>query len=405
MIENADRNRFTGMLRGKRVVVAVTASISIYKTPDLIRDLRREGAEVFVGMSREAMELVSPKIYEWASGNHVVTELTGGIEHISLFNGDQADTALAITPCTHNVLGKIANGISDNVPSAFFSYAAGNGNRIAVAPAMHEGMYRNPANRRNMEFLESMGVSIVPPLIAEDKAKLSENDFILDYVIRLFHDHVLSGKKILIMGGHTEEKIDPVRSLTNHGTGFTAYWFARSAFRLGAAAITYIGNCTESLPPYVKFVEAGSSSDIEDAVSEELKGSYDVVLSPAAISDFTVDRSSEVKLPSSSDHRIELKPRGKVIDMVRKLHRGLLIPFNLTASKSTDGIRSKFASSTPDMIISNSFAEKSPFGVTANDYEIILENSVEKIGKASKPEMTVEVLKLASGMLKAGKKR
>lgn len=403
MIENADRNRFSGMLKGKRVVIAVTASISLYRVPDLIRDLRREGAEVFVGLSTEAAGLVSPDIYEWASGNSVVTALTGEIEHISLFSGSPEDVVLAVAPSTHNTIGKIANGISDDVPSAFFSYASGNGNGIVIAPAMHEGMYRNPANARNIKFLESNGVSIVPPQIAEDKAKLSENDLILDYTCRLFHHSRLSGKSVLIIGGHTEEPIDPVRSLTNHGTGFTGYWLARNAFRLGASTVTYIGNCTEALPPYVKFVETRSSSDIEKAVKNELKKGHDIVISPAAISDFTVEQRSDEKLPSTSGHEIMLEPRGKIIDVVRSMHDGILIPFNLTATRGAEEIRSKFTSSKPDAIVSNTFTGGSPFGQTLNNYEIITGNSVEKLEKVSKPEMARRILEIASELMSRGK--
>ena len=396
MIENADRNRFTGMLRGKRVVVAVTASISLYRVPDLVRDLRREGADVFVGLSAEAAKLVSPKIFEWASGNRVTTELTGEIEHISLFSGNPDDVALAITPCTHNTIGKAANGISDDVPTAFYSYASGNGNRILIAPAMHEGMYRNPANERNIKFLESTGVDIVPPEMAEFKAKLSANIEILDHVCRLFHHGQLSGKSVMIIGGHTEEPVDPVRSLTNHGTGFTAYWFARSAFRMGASAVTYVGNCTEALPSYVKYIEARSSSEMEQAVEKELGSRYDIVLSPAAISDFSVRKSLAEKLSSSSPHEIRLEPRRKVIDAVRARHDGILVPFNLTAGLGVKEIRSKLSASRPDIIVSNTFAGGSPFGETFNDYEVITESSVEKLEKVSKPEMTIRVLEMAS---------
>ncbi|HKJ96357.1 MAG TPA: bifunctional phosphopantothenoylcysteine decarboxylase/phosphopantothenate--cysteine ligase CoaBC [Thermoplasmataceae archaeon] len=399
MLDNADRNRFSGMLKGKRVVVAVTASISLYRVPDLIRDLRREGAQVFVGMSEEAASLISPKIMRWASGNEVTTELTGEIEHITLFEGQPGDTVLSITPCTHNTLGKIANGISDDVPSSFYSFAAGNGNKVVLSPAMHEGMYRNPSNRRNADFLTSIGVDIVPPEISEEKAKLSANAEIIDHICRAFYSHTLSGKKVIVIGGHTEEPIDPVRSLSNHGTGFTAYWFARSAFRLGASRITYVGNCTEDLPSYTNYIEAETSSEIEAEALKEVERGYDIVLSPAAISDFRISGEFKEKISSSSSHQIKLEPRGKIIDRVREKHKGLLIPFNLTEEKDLELIREKFKKSGPEMIVSNSFAERDPFGETFNDYEIIKEDSVEELNNVSKPEMTLQVLRTAAEII------
>lgn len=399
MLENADRNRFAGMLKGKRVVIGITASISLYRVPDLVRDVRREGAEVIVGMSREASDLVSPEILKWASGNEVVSKLTGSIEHITLFKGQREDVSYAIVPCTHNTMGKIANGISDDVPSAMYSFAVGNGNRVVIAPAMHEGMYRNPANIRNTEFLESAGVDIVPPQISEEKAKLSANDEILDHICRSFHSGFLEGKKVLIVGGHTEEPVDPVRSVSNRGTGFTAYWFARTAFRLGALTVTYVGNCTEDLPSYVNYLDAKSSDEMEKLVISEARKGYDLMLFPAAISDFTIKDGHKEKIDSSSTYQITLKPRSKIIEEVRKVHSGILIPFNLTDGKNIDQIRKKFKKSVPDAIISNTFAKRSPFGETFNDYEVITESSVEKLEDVSKPEMTVQVLKLASEML------
>lgn len=396
MIQEADRNRFTGSLRGKRVVLGVTASISIYRMPDLVRDLRREGADVHVGMSREAVALVSPKIMEWASGNHVVTELTGDIEHITLFSGESNNTVFLVSPCTHNMIGKMANGISDDVPSAFYSFASGNGNKVMIAPAMHEGMLRNQANERNLSFLKSVGVVIAPPEISEDKAKLSGSSQIIDMVCRMFNGSLLEGKKILIIGGHTEEAIDPVRSISNHSTGFTAYWLSRNAYRTGASKITYIGNSSFELPSYVDFSEALSSREIEQSTLKELNGKYDIVLSPAAISDYTVSEKHQSKLQGKEPMKIELIPRSKIIDIVRKHHKGVLVAFNLSDEPDQGKVRSKFASSNPEIVVCNPAANGKSFGEVLNDYTILTKDGEVKSANLSKPEMTLELLRLIS---------
>lgn len=399
MIENADRNRFASMLRGKTVVLGITASISIYRVPDLIRDLRREGANVKVGMSREAVELVSPKIMEWASGNPVVTEMTGKIEHIAHFSGPADQTVLAVVPCTHNMMGKMAGGISDDVPSAFYSFATGNENSVVVAPAMHEGMYKNPSNGINASFLEKNGVDIIPPQISEEKAKLSASDEIVDHICRAFYQNRLAGKKVMIISGHTDEPLDPVRSVSNHGTGFTGYWLARVAYRLGASSVTYIGNSTVPLPSYVKHIYSVMSQDMERAVINELENGYDVVLSPASISDFTVDGRSKGKMDSAVSSTLKLVPRGKIVDIIRKKFNGVLVPFSLTSLKDGGEIMSKFRNSAPDIIVANGYSDGTPFGRVLNDFAIITGKRVRRTVGISKPELAVAIFEEVEAVL------
>lgn len=397
MIENADRNSYAGMLKGKTVIVALTASISIYRMPDVVRDLRREGASVIVGMSREAASMLSPDVMEWASGNNVVTKLTGDIEHITLFASPE-DTSLLIAPCTHNTMGKAANGISDDVPSAFFSFAIGHGNPVVMAPAMHEGMYRNPANLRNVKFLEEAGAIIVPPEMAEEKAKLSLGSDIVDYVCRSFYGNMLSGKRILVIGGHTEEAIDPVRSITNHGTGFSGYWLARMAYRMGAE-VEYMGNFTGTLPSYVKFTGTVSSDDLASALKELDMGSFDAVMVPAAISDYRVKNRSREKLSSGGKHTLELEPSEKMLDIISEGFNGQLVPFSLTESLDPEALREKFSKYRTAMVVSNSFSAGSPFGTVENSYTIVSGNRVWMLEDVSKAEMSLNVLRQLSEML------
>ncbi len=395
MSETPDRNRFTGLLRGKSVVLAITASISIYRMPDLIRDLRREGADVHVGMSREAAGLISPKVMEWASGNRVVTELSGDIEHISFFSGYPANTGLVVSPCTHNMIGKMSSGISDDVPSAFFSFAIGNRNPILVSPAMHEGMYTNPANERNLAFLASKGVEIAPPDITEEKAKLSSSSDMLDSICKMFHRD-LKGKRVLIIGGYTREPIDSVRSIANHSTGFTAYWIARNAFRLGASEITYIGNCILPLPSYVNHHEASTSAEIQEIGSREAGKGYDLVLIPAAISDYRIKEKFKGKLSSKDPVTLTLVPGPKVIDEVRKAHKGVLVAFSLKEGLGNRDVIDLFSGSRPELIVSDSASGKGSFGPIILDYNIIGTDREYRLRSVSKPEMTLELLKKAA---------
>lgn len=396
-----DPNRFSSTLKGKTVVLAVTASISLYRVPDIIRNLRREGAIIRVGMSREAAEFISPEIMKWASENDVVVKITGDVEHITEFIGDRKNTMLLVCPASYNFIGKAASGISDDVPSLFFSFALGNGNPIVIAPVMHEGMMVNPINRENLEKLSSAGVHVVPPLIEAEKAKISESDKIIDYVSRAFHGHKLSKKKILIIGGRGEEKIDPVRSITNLGTGLTASWLARSAFKYGAEKVSFIGNTEYGVQDYVHKLDAAYMDEYEKSV-EKLLGSekYDAVINVASLPDFEIRQKFKEKLDSKEPLSIDLEPRGKLNEEVRRYHSGSLVVFKLTREISVDETRKAFASVKPDLVIFNSYSDTSvPFGEVSNSYSALTVAGETTLGKLSKPELSVTIMEMLSGIL------
>lgn len=390
----ADENRYEGMLSGKTVVLAVTASISLYRMPDFVRDLRREGARVIVGMSQEAARLMSPTIFSWASGNPVITEISGNIEHISLFIDHARDTSLLICPASYNSIGKISNGISDDVPSLFFSFALGNGNPINVCPAMHEGMMVNPINRDNIERLKGIGVDIIPPRMLEQKAKISENDLAVDYVCRSLGEKPLRGKRILIIGGRGEEPIDPVRTISNSGSGLTFSWFGINAFRLGADRIVMIGNTTHRIPEYADFRECSKMEDFEAEVSKALtEEEFDIVINCASLSDFRVINRSERKIPGSDKIRLELEPRKKLLEIIRKQYSGKLIAFKLDHDMPPEEVRKKLSSVHPEVIVYNTLDGASgPFGEVRNHYRIIGNSEVRDLGRIPKPLMTMKVL-------------
>ncbi len=396
----ADENRYEGMLSGKTVVVAVTASISLYRIPDLVRELRREGARVIVGMSQEASRLISPTIFNWASENPVVTEISGNIEHISLFIGHTRDTSLLICPASYNSIGKISNGISDDIPSLFFSFAMGNGNPIDICPAMHEGMMINPINQENLEKLKGLGVGIIPPRMLEQKAKISENDLAVDYVCRSLGGRPLRGKRILVIGGRGEEKIDPVRSISNSGSGLTFSWFGINAFRLGADRIVMIGNTDFRIPDYADYRKCINIEDFEAEVLKALsKEKFDMVINCASLPDFKVSNRSDTKLPGNRRILLELEPRHKLLETVRRHHSGTLIAFKLDHEMGAEEIRKKLEASSPDAIVYNVIdGISSPFGEVRNHYRIITPRETIDLGSLPKPQMTLKVLlSFASG--------
>ena len=405
LIEDIDPAKFENSLNGKTVIMAVTASISIYRVPDIVRDLRREGATVVVAMSREAVQLVNPEIMKWASGNSVVTEITGEIEHIKYFTDHPEDTLLLICPASYNVIGKIASGISDDVPSLFFSFAFGNGNPVVICPAMHEGMMKNPVKLQNLQDLQSMGVIVVPPRIESLKAKISDSENILDYVSRSFNGQALNGKKVLIIGGRGEETIDPVRTLTNHGSGFTASWFVRNAFRLGSEEVFFVGNSTFTIPEYARTLDAFTMEEFEEKTIDLIgKNKFDVIINTAALPDFSVVNRSMEKIDSKKSVELKLIPRKKLNDLIREKYDGFLAVFKLSGEFSMSAINEKFRNSSPDLIVFNPYSSgDGAFGLVSNDYTIITGNELEELGKVSKAEMSWKVLSRISELVQKEK--
>ena len=393
---DTDETKFAGSLAGKKVVLAVTASISIYRVPDLIRDLRREGADVTVGMSREAAAMINPNIMKWASENEVVTEITGYIEHISCFSGNAKDTLLMVCPASYNFIGKASSGISDDVPSLFFSFALGNGNPVLIAPVMHEGMMINPINIENLEKLRNTGVSIIPPRIHHEKAKISETEKLVDYAVRSLEGHALRNRNVLIIGGRGEEKIDPVRNITNSGTGTTAWWLIRTAFRLGAEKIVFIGNTEHGIPDYVQFHRSSTMDQFEANTRTILSSfSFDLVVNSASLPDYRLERSFKDKLDSSEPIELKLITGKKLNRIIRETYNGILAVFKLSREKDPNLVRINFKDVEPDLIIFNPFTdEKLPFGSVKNNYTFITRDGAIEAGYLYKPRMTWNMMLL-----------
>ncbi|EQD41907.1 phosphopantothenoylcysteine decarboxylase/phosphopantothenate/cysteine ligase, partial [mine drainage metagenome] len=268
----------------------------------------------------------SPEIFLWASGNDPVTEITGRVEHISLFD-DPGNTVLVIAPATYNTLGKIASGISDEIPPLMFAYAFGHGVPVIIAPAMHEDMIRNPIMVDNIRKISSLGVSFVSPRIEDEKAKISENISIIDEIYRALNHRIMEGKKALVVSGRSEESLDPVRIISNRSSGTTGYWLARNLYRLGASHVTVIGNTSQPLPPYINHISASSTDDYYSETRAELKSdAYDIMFIPAALSDFSVNQGKR-KIESGKEVSITIKPREKLLESIRKEHSGILVSF------------------------------------------------------------------------------
>lgn len=310
-------------LLGKRIVLCVTGSIAAVETVKLARELIRHGAEVQAVMSNAAQTIIHPWALEYATGRKVITEITGAVEHVA-YCGDrkQAYDLMVIAPCTANTISKIASGIDDTPVTTFATTAIGSKIPLLIVPAMHGSMFNHTIVKDNITKLEGIGIRFVMPKVGEGTAKLPENAEIVLNVERMLTDSPLKGLKILITSGPNFEAIDPIRVLTSRSTGRMGVELTMEAFRRGAE-VTVIHRSHIGIPG-IKEIFADSSSDMSGAVAAELEKGYDIYISAAAISDFTVDGAPE-KLSSSQPVTITLKPAKKILEAVRHDFPGLFI--------------------------------------------------------------------------------
>ena len=345
-------------LSGKKIVLCVSGSVAAYKAIELARLFMRHGADVTCVASKAATDLIKPSYFKWATGNEVITKLTGDLEHIKVADYKQSDL-IVVYPCTANTLGKLANGIDDTPISTVLSVGLGSKIPIVIALAMHQAMYENPAVIKNIEFLQKK-VGFIAPNFVEGKAKAAEPEEILDFVLDKFcASPVLRGKRILITAGPTIEYIDPVRVITNQSSGKTGVLLASELISAGAKVTLIYGPGRESPPKGAKVVNIQTLQEMFNAVKKEMKKKFDIVIMAAAASDYTPEKSSATKIKSNLDKIVlKLKRAPKIIDQIKKIQRDVfLVGFKAEARISKENLvkkaRKKIRESGADLIIAN----------------------------------------------------
>ena len=365
-------------LRGKRVVHCVTSSVALVKAPEITREMLRFGAEVNVVMSPESKNLIHPNLMEWASGNSVVSSLTGKLEHVAL--GEGSDLIL-VCPATANVISKIACGIADDPVTSVLSTAMGSTKPIVIVPAMHESMFENPILVENIRKLEDLGVIFVNPRIEEGKAKIADTNMILFTVVREIGENsgTLKDIRVMVTAGPTEEKIDPVRSITNSSSGKMGIAMAREAAIRGAKVTLVYGMGRIEPPSYLDVINVKSGGEMYDTVCTELKRNfYRVFISAAAVSDFFLDpiKKDKIKAKVGSPLNLRLKVSPKIINQIKKVSpKTFLVAFKAEYRKSEkiliESGRSLLKSSGADLVVANDIGRKgSEFG--SEKTEVIL---------------------------------
>jgi len=314
---DALRGRLTKILWGIRVALCVTGSAAAYRSIDLARLLIRHGADVVPVMTPAAARLVGPQLMWWATGNRPILGLTGEMEHVKL-GGDgpgSANVAL-VAPATATTISRIARGDASNAVTALVNVAMGAGKPVVIAPAMHEQMYRNPAVSRAMEELRAMGVRIVPPSMEEGKAKIAPDEEIVEAVISSLRRRTLEGMRFLVTAGPTLERLDPVRVITNRGSGRTGAYLARELLARGAEVAIVSGPTEVSMPRGARVVRVESTEEMvraAEGLAEEMRP--DMAIATASPADFRPESAFDRKIPTEEGAlEVRLIPTPKVVD-------------------------------------------------------------------------------------------
>ena len=391
-------------LEDTRIVLCITGSVAAVKSAEIARELMRHGAEVYPVLTAMTQKIIHPYLMEWATGNSVVTELTGKVEHVALA-GDHPEKAdlVLVAPATANTISKIACGIDDTPVTTVVSTAFGSNIPIIIVPAMHESMYRHPIVTENIEKLKSLGLGFVGPRIEEGKAKIAEVKDVVSAVIRkLAVAKDLVGKRVLVTAGPTLEYIDPIRIITNKSSGKMGVAIAEETMLRGAEVTLIYGSGTVSPPLGVRVINVETTEDMYNAVMAELKSSkYDVMMAAGAAADFAPERPIKHKVPTRTTPELflKLKSTPKIIDIVKKVSPSTFLAafkaeYGLSDEELIKSAHHRLKSANADLVVANDVSRNAVgFKVDTNEVFIVdKDGSVVHIPLTTKREVAKKLL-------------
>jgi phosphopantothenoylcysteine decarboxylase/phosphopantothenate--cysteine ligase len=399
-------------LLGKRIVLCVTGSVAAIRSPDIARELMRRGADVYVVMTKMAEHVVHPDMLHWSTGNPVVTELTGDIEHVQ-YGGEHSEHAdlILVAPSTANTIGKVAAGIDDTPVTTLLTTAIGAGIPVIIAPAMHASMYKHPIVNENIRKLQGIGVEVLMPRFEEGKAKIPGTDEIVTAVVKkLTKPQDLKGKRILITAGPTRAYIDAFRYITNPSSGKMGVAIAEDALERGAEVTLVYGPATAPPPPNAKVIQIETTEEMLNAVVDELKSKkYDAAILSAAASDWgPADRKMEKTPSSQGEWTLKLKALPKVIAEVKKADPkvflvGFKAEYDITEEELIERSYKRLKEMKMNLIVANDVSKKNRgFNVDTNEVYIIdPKRDVLHIALTSKKEIAGKLLDRVRDRIKA----
>ena len=389
------------MLKGKTVVLAVSGSIAAYKIASLASALGKLHADVQVLMTQNATNFINPITFETLTGNKCLVDTFDrnfqySVEHVAL--AKRADVVL-VAPASANVIGKIANGIADDMLTT--TVMACKCKKI-ISPAMNTQMFENPIVQDNLKKLERYGYEVIQPavglLACKDvgAGKMPEPETLLEYILReVAYEKDLKGKKILVTAGPTQEPIDPVRYLTNHSSGKMGYAIAKVCSMRGADVTLVSGKTAIKSPLFVDVVPVTTAQDMYEAVTSRFD-QQDIVIKAAAVADYRPKTISDQKVKKADGElSIEMERTDDILKYLgeHKREDQFLCGFSMETEHMLENSRKKLEKKNLDMIVANNVkVEGAGFAGDTNIVTLITKDDETELPLLSKEETAVEIM-------------
>lgn len=384
------------MLKGKCVVLGVTGSIAAYKIANLASALVKLGADVNVIMTENATNFINPITFETLTGNKCLVDTFDrnfqfNVEHVSL--AKKADVFM-VAPASANVIGKIANGIADDMLTT--TIMAARCPKI-ISPAMNTNMYENIIVQDNIRKLAGYGFEIIDPangyLACGDTGagKMPEPEILMQYIIKsVAFDKDLEGKNVLVTAGPTQEAIDPVRFITNHSTGKMGYSIAENCARRGANVTLVTGPVSITPPLFVDVVKVVSAADMAEAVKSRAD-KQDIIIKTAAVADYRPTNPATEKIKKKDgDSTIELERTEDILAYLgtHKSENQFICGFSMETENMLENSRAKLDKKNVDMIVANNLkVSGAGFGTDTNVVTIITKDECKELEIMSKADV------------------
>ena len=385
------------MLKGKTIVLGVTGSIAAYKIANLARMIKKLGGNVHVLMTKNAENFINPFTFETLTQNKCLIDTFDrsfeySVEHVSI--AKQADVVM-IAPASANVIGKIANGIADDMLTTTVMACPC---KKIIAPAMNHNMYHNPIVQDNLKKLERFGYEIAAPehgMLANGDTgdgRMPDEAVLLEYIIReVYHKKDLAGKRVLVTAGATCEPIDPVRYITNHSTGKMGIAIAKAAMYRGADVTLIKAHTGVDPPMFVDVVEVTTADEMFSAVTA---CDADIIIKAAAVADYTPAAVAEEKIKKTDDSaEIKLCRTKDILKHLGKNKKAFLCGFSMETENVIENSKKKLMSKNLDMICANSLRQKGAgFGTDTNIITLITRDCVTELPLMSKLDAANAIL-------------
>ncbi len=367
------------MLKGKKILLGISGGIAAYKTPELARLLMKQGADVKVVVTKNALQFVTAFTLETLTHHKVYVDMFEGpaeyhTEHISL--AQWAD-CFVVAPATANVMAKMANGIADDALSTTNLACKC---PVMVVPAMNENMWDHPATQHNVQVLTSRGVEVLMPAEGElacgvtGKGRMPEPDVIVMKLVEMLTPKTLKGKKVLLTAGPTYERIDPVRFIGNFSTGKMGCALAEVCMRRGAEVTLVAGPMQQVTSVAIRRIDVMSAAEMFEATIREFP-QQDVAILSAAVADFTPEHMADVKIKREKDDlTFTLKPTHDIAATLgtMKQENQKLVGFALETNQERENAERKLTKKNLDFIVLNSLNDKGAgFGYDTNKITIL----------------------------------